>query len=137
MTNRTTVLISIAAICASLISHAPMAVQAKPNKLRPDHAMNVSGGYGCGVADATGAYHFDEKCRFQYNVQYESGKSGTPEGLKSFKYHDQGTLPPGAPRPAETRVIPYSADFFGWGLICTGSETTTPSGEYRSTCQYN
>jgi hypothetical protein len=56
--------------------------------------------------------------------------------LALVSYQDHGTLPADAPRPSRTRTNPVSSTFSD-GSVCDGTETTTPSGQYRSNCHFN
>lgn len=124
-------------IPAALACLAADPATAKPYRPQPSHAANVAFGTVCAVADAHGEYHQDNDCQVHAVTNYAPG-GASPETLQSFIYSDHGTLPPEAPRPQQTRRAPISVEFFfGWGLLCTGTEITTPSGEYRSDCHYS
>ncbi|WP_158764361.1 hypothetical protein [Terricaulis silvestris] len=86
---------------------------------------------GCLVADANGVYAFDAACEAQ--VVQRSDRNGN---LVLWNYQDHGQLQPGQPVPTSARTAPVSSNI-GGGLTCSGTETTTPSGEYRSNCFYN
>lgn len=108
-----------------------LAAAPAPALAKPPNAANPDSGNGCLVADANGAYTFDADC--EYHIVTKRNKDGS-RALVS--YHDRGTLPDGAPTPAKARHNDVSYTFAD-GTTCTGTEITTPSGEYRSDCKFN
>lgn len=98
---------------------------AKPDK--PENAAQTADGKGCLVRDGAGAYHFDAACEWHSVVKKD--KAGA---IQFFSYQDKGTLPAGAPKPKgadnHSTVWPGCPD----GI----KETTTPSGQYSSSCRY-
>jgi hypothetical protein len=103
---------------------APSAVFAKA-----DNAAVAESGKGCLVADANGAYTVDANCDYHVVTRNTGGN------LVLVSYHDQGTLPEGAPRPTSARRNPVTSTV--GGQTCEGTETTTPSGQYSSDCHFN
>jgi len=120
---------STLAVCAlALAAGAPVAV-AQP----PDHALNATtdSGTGCLVRDADGNYWADPGCNWHTVTRFDR------DGNRVISsYHDQGELPPGAPRPS--RAAHNSGTIgIGGGQTCDYTEVTTPSGQYRSDCRLN
>lgn len=108
------------------VAGTPTAAAAKP----PTAAV-AERGTGCLVADANGSYTPDAAC--VWNFVDRRNADGT---RVLVSYHDHGNLPQGAPRPSSARRNPVSFTFSG-GIVCEGTEVTTPSGEYRSDCRFN
>ena len=98
---------------------------------KPPNAANPSDGNGCLVADANGDYSYDAEC--EYHIVSKQNKDGS-RALVS--YHDHGNLPDGAPLPTKARKNDVSYTFAD-GTTCSGTEITTPSGEYHSDCKFN
>jgi hypothetical protein len=96
---------------------------------KADNAAVTDRGKGCLVADANGAYTVDANCDYHIVTRNQGGT------LVLVSYHDQGTLPEGAPRPSSARRAPVSATV--GGETCEGQEVTTPSGRYSSDCHFN
>lgn len=109
-----------------------VAVVATPSIVlaKAENAAVAESGQGCLVADANGNYTFDTACN--YHIVTRNGPNGN---LVLVSYHDQGTLPDGAPRPS--RAIRRDVSSTVGGETCTGQETTTPSGQYSSDCRFN
>ena len=97
---------------------------------KAENAAVADRGQGCLVADANGAYTFDAACN--YHIVRRRDRDGN---LAMVSYHDQGSLPDGAPRPSSAVRRDVSATING--RTCTGQETTTPSGQYSSDCHFN
>lgn len=114
----------VAALAFTAIAAAPTAVLAKA-----DNAAVAEHGQGCLVADANGAYTVDANCEYRVVTRSSGGN------LMLVSYHDQGTLPEGAPRPTSARRNPVTSTV--GGQTCEGTETTTPSGQYSSDCHFN
>ena len=96
---------------------------------KADNAAAVENGKGCLVADANGAYTVDANCDYHVVTRNDHGT------LVLVSYHDHGSLPDGAPRPTSARRNDVSSVV--GGETCTGTETTTPSGDYSSDCHFN
>lgn len=98
---------------------------AKPDK--PEHAAQTSDGKGCLVRDGAGAYHFDAACEWHTVVKRDKNNA-----IQFFSYQDKGSLPAGAPKPtsASNNSVPWP------GCPDGIKETTTPSGQYSSSCRY-
>lgn len=114
--------LSAALLVASLTTGVAIA---KPDK--PEHAAQTGDGMGCLVRDGAGAYHFDATCEWHTVVKRD--KDGA---IQFFSYQDKGKLPDGAPKPKGADN--HSASWPGCpeGI----KETTTPSGQYSSSCRY-
>ncbi len=118
--------------CVSIASTAFLVVAmttgpaiAKPDK--PENAAQTADGTGCLVRDGAGAYHYDAACEWHSVVKKD--KDGA---IQFFSYQDKGALPAGAPKPK-------GADNHStaWPGCPEGiKETTTPSGQYSSSCRY-
>jgi hypothetical protein len=115
-------ILSAAILAASITTGAAVA---KPDK--PENAAQTADGKGCLVRDGAGAYHFDAACEWHSVVKKD--KDGA---IQFFSYQDKGTLPAGAPKPKgadnHSSAWPGCPD----GI----KETTTPSGQYSSSCRY-
>jgi hypothetical protein len=115
-------ILSAAILAASITTGAAVA---KPDK--PEKAAQTADGKGCLVRDGAGAYHFDAACEWHSVVKKD--KDGA---IQFFSYQDKGTLPAGAPKPKgadnHSTAWPGCPD----GI----KETTTPSGQYSSSCRY-
>ena len=98
---------------------------AKPDK--PENAAQTNDGKGCLVRDANGAYLFDANC--EWHTVLKRDKNGA---IQFFSYQDKGSLPAGAPAPksADNHYAPWP------GCPDGIKETTTPSGQYSSSCKY-
>ena len=97
---------------------------------KPPAAAVAESGQGCLVADANGAYSLDPNC--EYHIV--SRRDG---GIGFVSYQDHGQLPENAPHPATARTNAVSYTFEAEHTTCVGTETTLPSGEYRSDCRFN
>lgn len=115
-------ILSAAILAASITTGAAVA---KPDK--PENAAQTADGKGCLVRDGAGAYHFDAACEWHSVVKKD--KDGA---IQFFSYQDKGSLPAGAPKPKgadnHSTAWPGCPD----GI----KETTTPSGQYSSSCRY-
>jgi hypothetical protein len=125
-TWRLTVVAGVCAVVAAVAAVSPKAVSAKPA-----HAATTDSGVGCFVADANGDYTLDPGCTWHIVTKLDNA-----ENLQIFSYQDHGTLPEGAPRPKKTRHNAVSVEILP-GVVCTGTEVTMPSGEYKSDCHYS
>lgn len=98
---------------------------AKPDK--PENAAQTADGKGCLVRDGAGAYHFDAAC--EWHTVIKKDKAGA---IQFFSYQDKGSLPAAAPKPkgADNHYAPWP------GCPDGIKETTTPSGQYSSSCKY-
>ena len=96
---------------------------AKPDK--PITAATVESGTGCLVRDADGNHLYDAACEWTL-----VSKTDADGNLTLYHYQDKGTLPDGAPHPAKASKTSFESG-------CSGSELTTPSGQYSSDCKYN
>ena len=119
----------IAAAGASFLLLAASA--ASPAFAKPPNAANTDSGTGCLVADANGAYSFDAAC--DYHIVTRNNRGGA---RALISYHDHGHLPAAAPHPTSARHNNVSFTFAD-GSVCTGTEMTTPSGDYSSDCHFN
>jgi len=125
MTKRVMRIGSALAVCALLIAGASGVAVAKPEK--PENAAQTSNGKGCLVRDGAGAYHFDATC--EWHTVIKKDKNGA---IQNFSYQDKGQLPAGAPKPASAQN-----NYAPWPGCPDGiKETTTPSGQYSSSCKY-
>jgi hypothetical protein len=118
--------------CAAITTGIALAVAAssgvavaKPDK--PEHAAQTADGTGCLVRDGAGAYHFDAACEWHTVVKRDKNNA-----IQFFSYQDKGNLPAGAPKPtsAANNSVPWP------GCPDGIKETTTPSGQYSSSCRY-
>lgn len=96
---------------------------AKPDK--PVTAATVDSGTGCLVRDADGNYSLDTDCKWTLTRKTDADGNTT-----LYHYQDKGQLPEGAAFPSKALKTSFEAG-------CTGSELTTPSGQYSSDCKYN
>ncbi|WP_213270023.1 hypothetical protein [Hyphomonas sp.] len=96
---------------------------AKPDK--PVTAATVDSGTGCLVRDADGNYSLDTDCKWTL-----TRKTDADGNITLYHYQDKGQLPEGAAFPSKALKTSFEAG-------CTGSELTTPSGQYSSDCKYN
>ena len=112
-------------LAASVVAVGTGPALAKPNS---SVGAETASGTGCLVRDANGAYHFDPECRWHTVARRD--RNGN---LVLYSYHDQGNLPPNAPRPSS--AIQHSGPWPGCpdGI----NEVTTPSGQYRSDCRFH
>ena len=108
-----------------------VAFTAIPAFAKPPNAANADRGTGCLVADANGDYSVDPSC--EYHIVTRNGRGGN---RVLVSYHDHGQLPASAPHPSSARRNDVSFTFAD-GNTCTGTETTTPSGNYSSDCHFN
>jgi len=98
---------------------------AKPDK--PENAAQTSDGKGCLVRDGAGAYHFDANCEWHTVIKRDKANA-----IQFFSYQDKGELPAAAPKPAKA-----DNHYAPWPGCPEGiKETTTPSGQYSSSCRY-
>jgi hypothetical protein len=125
--SRTRLLSLAAGLCVlAAVGAASTIASAKPN--HPINAATTDSGTGCLVRDGAGAYHFDAACR--WHLVRRRDKNGK---LVLFSYHDQGNLPPNAPRPSSA-----SKHSGPWpGCLDGINEVTTPSGQYKSDCRFH
>ena len=122
--------------CAGLLASATLAPGAAVAK--PPHAASVLTDEdtvtGCSVSVDFVNYALDPNCEWQLVRR-------TVDGARVLhNYQDHGELQPGQTRPRRavhntlTLSIPDGAGGF---LECHGTETVTPSGNYRSSLQCN
>jgi hypothetical protein len=106
----------------------PTAAEALPGRAMP---ANTEKGTVCLVRDANGAQWFDQSCRYEWTIQYD-----TAGNLIRFVYSDNGVLPPGKPAPTKAMKWPIGGLTPFGDRICSGVEVTAASGQYSSTCFY-
>ncbi len=98
---------------------------AKPDK--PENAAQTADGKGCLVRDGAGAYHFDAACEWHTVIKRDKNNA-----IQFFSYQDKGQLPATAPKPTSA-----ANNYAPWPGCPDGiKETTTPSGQYSSSCRY-
>jgi hypothetical protein len=98
---------------------------AKPDK--PENAAQTSDGKGCLVRDGAGAYHYDANCEWHTVIKRDKNNA-----IQFFSYQDKGQLPAAAPKPSSA-----ANNYAPWPGCPEGiKETTTPSGQYSSSCRY-
>jgi hypothetical protein len=98
---------------------------AKPDK--PEIAAQTADGKGCLVRDGAGAYLFDATCEWHTVIKRDKANA-----IQFFSYQDKGQLPATAPKPAKA-----DNHYAPWPGCPEGiKETTTPSGQYSSSCRY-
>jgi hypothetical protein len=116
---------AVAACAFMIVAGASGVAVAKPDK--PDNAAQTSDGKGCLVRDGAGAYHFDAACEWHTVVKRDKSNA-----IQFFSYQDKGSLPAGAPKPTSA-----ANNYAPWPGCAEGiKETTTPSGQYSSSCRY-
>lgn len=119
---------SVVAVATGILLAASMSTGvafAKPDK--PEHAAQTADGKGCLVRDGAGAYHFDAACEWHTVVKRDKNNA-----IQFFSYQDKGQLPAGAPKPTSA-----ANNSTAWPGCPEGiKETTTPSGQYSSSCRY-
>jgi len=125
MTKRVARIGFAVAVCMLAIGVGAGVAVAKPDK--PENAAQTSDGKGCLVRDGNGAYLYDAAC--EWHTVIKKDKSGA---IQFFSYQDKGSLPATAPKPAKA-----DNHYAPWPGCPDGiKETTTPSGQYSSSCKY-
>ena len=126
MTKRVTRFRLAAAACVFVIGSGISGVAvAKPDK--PENAAQTADGKGCLVRDGAGAYHYDANCEWHTVIKRDKANA-----IQFFSYQDKGDLPATAPMPAKA-----DNHYAPWPGCPEGiKETTTPSGQYSSSCRY-
>lgn len=97
---------------------------------KPTNAATTDRGTGCLVSSDFVNYELDATCN--WHIVRRRDRNGTRVLLN---YQDHGQLQPGQAAPAS--AVNTSASFPAFGLTCHGTETVTPSGEYRSSLECN
>ncbi len=96
----------------------------------PANAARTDSGEGCLVSADFVNYELDSTC--DWHIVRRRDRSGARVLLN---YQDHGQLQPGQTAPAHAVNTSFSLPLFG--LTCHGTETVTPSGEYRSSAECN
>jgi hypothetical protein len=122
--------------CAGLLAAATLAPSAAVAK-SPNGAeiiTNEDTGIGCLVSVDFINYAEDPSCEWQLVRR-------TVDGARVLRnYQDHGQLQPGQTAPSRAvhnRITTTVPDGAGGFLECRGTETVTPSGNYRSALQCN
>lgn len=129
MSNRNNVLFAALASClfaAGALVAADIAIAKPP----PANAATTDSGAGCLVSADFVNYELDSTCA--WHIVRRRDRSGARVLLN---YQDHGQLQPGQTAPAS--AVNTSASFPAFGLTCHGTETVTPSGQYRSSLECN
>ena len=129
MSNRNKALFVALASCA-LAGAALFAADIASAKPPPANAATTDSGTECLVSADFVNYELDSSCN--WHIVRRRDRSGARVLLN---YQDHGQLQPGQVAPAS--AVHTSASFPAFGLTCHGTETVTPSGEYRSSLECN
>src|SRR5262245_50198219 len=97
---------------------------------KPINAATTDSGTNCLVSADFVNYETDLNC--EWHIVRRRDRNGARVLLN---YHDHGQLQPGQTAP--DHALNNSASFPAFGLTCHGTETVTPSGEYRSSLECN
>lgn len=124
--------LSLASFALLLAATVPAA--AAPGGNAPNAADTDSGTYCIVRGGDSDPYQEDFACAWHTVEKYN--KDGT---LAFFRYQDKGTLQPGnvAPETGNQTPVTLTIKFGGVPVVCTGTEVTTPDGQYSSnlTCK--
>lgn len=122
--------LSVALASCALAGVALVATDIASAKPPPANAATTDSGTGCLVSADFVNYELDSNC--DWHIVRRRDRSGTRVLLN---YRDHGQLQPGQTAPASAGN--NSMSFPAFGLTCHGTETVTPSGEYRSSLECN
>lgn len=122
-------LVSLVAIVGLAVMAPTGAAATEPAPGKPLDT-HTSSGTGCVVADADGVRYDDPNCAW-----HREARIGPDRAIVRFQYFDHGQLPAHAAFPKRTIRITHFVP-----CQCPGdvplTETITPSGEYKSSCDY-
>lgn len=122
--------LSVALASCALATAVLFATDIASAKPPPANAATTDSGTECLVSADFVNYQTDSNCEWQ--IVRRRDRSGARVLLN---YHDHGQLQPGQTAPAN--AANSNASFPAFGLTCHGTETVTPSGEYRSSLECN
>lgn len=116
------------------VAFIPTTASAKPTNAATVVQNEDAPGVNCLVSDDFINYAVDPTCQWQ--IVRRNDRGGT---RVMFQYRDHGQLQPGQTAPATALRNSFSFPGTGanTGLMCRGTETVTPSGEYRSDMHCN
>ena len=122
--------LSVALASCVLAGVAVLAASVASAKPPPANAATTDSGSGCLVSADFVNYELDSNC--DWHIVRRRDRNGVRVLLN---YRDHGQLQPGQTAPANAAT--NSMAFPAFGLTCHGTETVTPSGEYRSSLECN